>query len=156
METTKMMKIASLIVLSSLFTACASDSGPTYSQSSIGQVSNVETGKILDIKKVNIKGTSETGERVGGMAGGFAGAFAGRGGMLTHIAGAVGGAVVGGVAGGVTQDAITSDEAYQFIVQKTGGATVAILQTDDDNLKVGDMVTILASGNDTRIVPIGS
>lgn len=141
----------SLISLS--LTACSSTSEPTYSGNSIGQVSNVESGTIIAIEKVNIKGTHETGERVGAIAGGLGGAFAGGGSMLTHIAGSIGGAVVGGLAGAATQDVLTSGEAYQFIIKKPSGQTISVLQTDDSNLKVGDNVTILLSGNNTRIIP---
>jgi len=151
-----MKKVIILFNIIVLLASCSTNDGPTYSAKNIGQVSQVQTATILSIEKIHIKGTSETGERVGGLAGGFAGGFAGGGSVLTHIAGAVGGAVIGGIAGGVTQDAITSDTAYQFIVQENDSKPIAVLQTDDNDLKVGDKVTILYSGNSTRIIPMNT
>jgi outer membrane lipoprotein SlyB len=135
-----------------LLSGCASDS-PSYSANSIGQVSNIEQGKIIDIQKVNIKGKDNVGSRVGGLAGGLGGALAGSGGMLTSIAGSIGGAIVGGIAGGATEKVLTSSEAYQFVIQLKDGKSIAVLQEEVKGLNIGDNVTILASGNNTRIIP---
>ena len=135
-----------------LLTGYAND-GPSYSANSIGQVSDVKQGKIIDIQKVNIKGKDSMGSRVGGMAGGLGGALAGSGNTLTRIAGSVGGAVVGGIAGGATEKALTSSQAYQFIIQLKDGKSIAVLQEEIKGLNIGDDVTILASGNNTRIIP---
>lgn len=145
----------SVFVFSLLLTSCSS-TDPNYSANSVGQVSQVEQGKILDIQKVNIKGSNNVGVRVGGLAGGLGGALAGSGNMLTSIAGSIGGAVVGGIAGGATEEAVTSSKGYQFTIKLNNGKTFAILQEDDNSLKVGDHVTIYMSGNNTRIVPAKS
>lgn len=136
-------------------TSCSS-TDPSYSANSVGQVSQVEQGKILDIQRVNIKGSNNVGARVGGLAGGLGGALAGSGNMLTSIAGSIGGAVVGGIAGGATEEAVTSSKGYQFTIKLDSGKTLAILQEDNNNLKIGDNVTIYMSGNNTRIVPTQS
>ncbi|APC90898.1 MULTISPECIES: hypothetical protein [Francisella] len=141
------------LLLCFLLTNCTS-SAPSYSANSIGQVSQVEQGKIIDIQQVNIKGSDNIGAQLGGLGGAFGGAFAGAGaGMLTSIAGSIGGAIVGGIAGGVTEDAITSSKGYQFTIKLHSGRIIAILQEDKHNLNIGDQVTIYMSGNNTRIVP---
>lgn len=145
--------IFTIIISVFLLTGCASDN-PSYSASSIGQVSNVEQGKIIDIQKVNVKGKDNVGARVGGLAGGLGGALAGSGNMLTSIAGSIGGALVGGVAGGATEKAVTSSTAFQFVIKLTNGKSIAVLQEDSKGLNIGDEVTIFESGNNTRIVPI--
>lgn len=151
-----MKKIFLLIMIPiALLTSCASD-GPSYSANSIGQVSNIEQGKIIDIQVVNIKGNDNVGSRVGGMAGGLGGALAGSSNMLTSIAGSIGGAIVGGIAGGAAEKALTSSQAYQFVIQLKDGKSIAVLQQENKGLNVGDEVTILASGNNTRIVPLTS
>ncbi|AJI47036.1 hypothetical protein IB633_10090 [Francisella philomiragia] len=142
-----------LIFLSLLILSGCSTSEPSYSASSVGQVSQVKQGKIIDIQQVHIKGSDNVGARVGGLAGGLGGALAGSGNMLTSIAGSIGGAVVGGIAGGATEDAITSSKGYQFTIQLSNGETLAVLQEDKHGLNIGDEVTIYMSGNNTRIVP---
>ncbi|MBK2095839.1 hypothetical protein [Francisella philomiragia] len=143
-----------LIFLSLLILSGCSTSEPSYSASSVGQVSQVKQGKIIDIQQVKIKGNSNIGAQIGGLGGAFGGAFAGAGaGMLTSIAGSIGGAIVGGIAGGATEDAITSSKGYQFTIQLSNGETLAILQEDKHGLNIGDEVTIYMSGNNTRIVP---
>lgn len=141
-----------ILSLCVFLTNCAS-SGPTYSSSAVGQVSQVAQGKIIDIQQVNVKGSENIGSRVGGLAGGLGGALAGSGNMLTSIAGSIGGALVGGVAGGATEKAITSSKAYQFAIELNNGKTIAVLQQDDNDIKIGDKVKIFVSGNNTRIVP---
>ncbi|AHB97865.1 membrane protein [Francisella orientalis] len=138
-----------LIFLSLLILSGCSTSEPSYSASSIGQVSQVKQGKIIDIQQVHIKGSDNVGARVGGLGG----ALAGSGNMLTSIAGSIDGAVVGGIAGGATEDAITSSKGYQFTIQLSNGETLVILQEDKHGLNIGDEVTIYMSGNNTRIVP---
>ncbi len=143
-----------LIFLSLLILSSCSTSEPSYSANSVGQVSQVKQGKIIDIQQVHIKGSSNIGAQIGGLGGAFGGAFAGAGaGMLTSIAGSIGGAIVGGIAGGATEDAITSSKGYQFTIQLNNGDTLAILQEDKHGLNIGDQVTIYMSGNNTRIVP---
>ena len=46
-------------------------------------------------------------------------------------------------------------QAYQFIIQLNDGKSIAVLQEEVKGLSVGDDVTILASGNNTRIIPQG-
>ena len=144
-----------VFLFSLLLTSCSS-TDPSYSANSVGQVSQVEQGQILDIQKVNIKGSDNAGARVGGLAGGLGGALAGGGNIFTSIAGSIGGAIVGGLAGGATEKAITSSKGYQFTIKLNNGKSFAVLQKNDNNLKVGDKVTIYLSGNSTRIVPAKS
>ena len=141
-----------LLSLCFLLTNCSS-SAPSYSANSVGQVSQVEQGQIIDIQQINIKGSDNIGARVGGLAGGLGGALAGSGNIFTSIAASIGGAIVGGIAGGVTEDAITSSKGYQFTIKLDSGRTIAILQEDKHYLNIGDQVTIYMSGNNTRIVP---
>ncbi|AJC48540.1 hypothetical protein IB642_07120 [Allofrancisella guangzhouensis] len=150
-----MKKICSIILLTtiSVILVSCSSPGPSYSANSIGQVSQVEQGKIIDIQKVNIKGQDNIGTQIGGFAGGLGGALAGGGSTLGRIAGSIGGAIVGGIAGGVTEKTLTSSEAYQFTIQLRDDKTIAVLQENDKNLHIGDEVTILFAGNNTRITP---
>lgn len=148
----KKLIATSLLFPALLLTGCSS-TGPNYSASSVGQVSQVEQGEVINIQQVNVKGSDNIGAQVGGLAGGLGGALAGSGNMLTSIAGSIGGSIVGGLAGGVTERAITSSKAYQFTIKLNNGNTIAVLQQDDNNIQPGDKVTIYMSGNNTRIAP---
>ncbi|MFV9925002.1 hypothetical protein A2G94_02860 [Francisella endosymbiont of Ornithodoros moubata] len=148
----KKFALICLLSLCFLLTNCSS-STPNYSANSIGQVSQVEHGQIIDIQQVNIKGSDNIGARVGGLVGGLGGALAGSGNVFTSIVASIGGAIVGGIAGGVTEDTITSSKGYQFTIKLDSGRTIAILQEDKHDLNIGDQVTIYMSGNNTRIVP---
>ncbi|OEZ33491.1 hypothetical protein AS144_02940 [Francisella endosymbiont of Amblyomma maculatum] len=141
-----------LLSLCFLLTNCSS-SAPSYSANSIGQVSQVEQGQIIDIQQVNVKGSDNIGARVDGLAGGLSGALAGSGNVFTSIAASICGVIIGGIAGGVTEDAITSSKGYQFTIKLDSGKTIAILQEDKHDLNIGDQVTIYVSGNNTLIVP---
>ncbi|ALB02080.1 membrane protein [Francisella persica ATCC VR-331] len=149
-----MRKFIWICLLSSCFllTNCSS-SAPSYSANSVGQVSQVEHGQIIDIQQINIKGFDNIGVRIGGLAGGIGGALAGSGNVFTSVAASIGGAIVGGIAGGVTEDAITSSKGYQFTIKLDSGRTIAVLQEDKHDLNIGDQATIYMSGNNTRIVP---
>lgn len=148
----KLIFTSMLMVLLSILTGCSS-TGPSYSANSVGQVSQVEQGEVMNIQQVTIKGSDNVGARVGGLAGGLGGALAGSGNMLTSIAGSIGGSIVGGLAGGATEKAVTSSKAYQFTIKLDDGSSIAVLQEDDNGIKAGEKVTIYISGNNTRIVP---
>lgn len=149
----KKLITTSLLLLSTLLLTGCSSNGPSYSANSVGQVSQVEQGEVINIQQVNIKGSDNIGAQVGGMAGGLGGALAGSGNMLTSIVGSIGGSIVGGLAGSATERAVRSSKAYQFTIKLNNGNSIAVLQQDDNNIQSGDKVTIYMSGNNTRIVP---
>ena len=80
-----------LLSLCFLLTNCSS-AAPSYSANSVGQLSQVEQGQIIDIQQINIKGSHNIGARVGGLAGGLGGDLAGSGNVFTSIAASIGGA----------------------------------------------------------------
>lgn len=116
-----------------------------YSRSDMGRVSTIMKGTIVDIREVNINGTnSGVGAGAGAIAGATAGSAAG-GGDRAGIIGAVGGAVVGGVAGALAEDSLTSGIAYEFLIEQENGQTVGVVQSNDQNLVVGEKVMIVRS-----------
>ena len=64
---------------------------------------------------------------------------------LGAVIGAIGGAVVGGVVGAVTEEALTRAGAVEFIIKQENGQSIAVVQTNEDNLVVGDKILILRS-----------
>lgn len=141
-----------LIFSSVLLFACAAPSktGSTYSQPDMGRVATVMSGTVLGIREVNISGTSSVGSAAGAGVGAVAGSTAGDS-IEASIAGAIVGAVAGAVAGGAAEGAATKGTASEFIIKQENGQTIAIVQTNEDNIQVGDKVLILRSGT-TKVV----
>ncbi len=130
---------------------CSMHSGSTYERGEMGSPQYFKQGVILSIRDVEIKGTeSGAGAVVGATAGGLAGSTLG-GSTATRALGAVGGAVVGGLLGHATEDLITSGTASEFIIQPDKGEPYAVVQVNDEELKAGERVLIMDSGN-IRIV----
>lgn len=126
-------------------------SANTYSRNQTMQTANVQKGKIVSFRTVEYSGTkSGVGAGAGAVAGGVAGSFIG-GGWRSNALGAVGGAVAGGVAGSAAEEAITSGQAVEFIVQLDNGQTIAVVQKNEDNLAAGERVMVLQGGS-TRII----
>ncbi len=131
--------------------SCSMHSGSTYERSEMGSPQYFKKGVILSIREIEIKGTeSGAGAVVGATAGGLAGSTLG-GGTATRALGAVGGAVIGGLLGHATEDLITSGTASEFIIQPDKGKPYAVVQVNDEELKAGERVLIMDSGN-IRIV----
>lgn len=149
-----MKKIVSLLVIGVMAVGLAAcgigNTNTMYARGEIGKQGEVEWGKIIAMTNIEVEGQeSGLGLLGGGALGGIAGhAFGkGHGQALTTVAGAVGGAV----AGTMTEKAITKDTAWEFIVQKTNGKTVPVVQTNELNLRVGDEVLLAIVNGKTRI-----
>ena len=82
--------------------------------------------------------------------GGLAGSTLG-GNTATRALGGLGGAVIGGIVGHKTENILTGDDASEFIVQPDKGDPYAIVQVNNEELKVGERVLIIESGK-LRIV----
>lgn len=126
------------------------ETNSTYSRYDIGQQAQVQYGTIISMRPVNIKGTSTVGTIGGAVAGGAAGSMIG-GNTAVNIIGATGGAIVGGVIGNATEQAITKDTAYEFIIRKQNGQTVAVVQSNENHFRVGDNVILTVTDGTTRI-----
>ena len=132
--------------------ACqTSNTNTTYNRSSIGHRGPTYIGKIIAMNDVNVEGTSGVGTVAGAVAGGAAGSMLG-GNTAINVIGAVGGAVLGGVVGGATEKAISDGTAIEFLVElKYNGQVVAIVQSNELNLRVGDQVVVVEIDGENRI-----
>ncbi len=142
------IKFLSVILLCSVgIQACTQKvtNSTSYARSEMGRVSTIMKGVILDIREVNITGTnSGIGAGAGAIAGGTAGSSVGGNGR-SNIIGAVGGAVIGGIAGAAAENAATSGVAYEFVVEQDNGQIIGIVQSNEQNLAVGEKVLISRS-----------
>jgi outer membrane lipoprotein SlyB len=120
----------------------------------IGRTGAVSTGTIVAMRPVEVRGTSGIGTPVGAIAGGVAGSAIG-GGWRANALGAIGGAVVGGIAGSAIERGVTGGTAMEFIIRDDRGREMAVVQTNEDRLVVGDRVRIVQSDR-TRITRIAS
>ena len=137
--------ILTFAVLQISLGGCAVHSGSSYTRPEMGRAATVMKGVILALRDVQISGTnSGIGAGAGAGAGAIGGATAG-GDAPGAAVGAIAGAVVGGVVGAVSEDALTRAGAVEFIIKQGNGQTVAVVQTNEENLAVGDKVLILRS-----------
>ena len=148
----RMSKIFILIfLLVGIFSGCSLHSGSTYERGEMGSPAYFKKGVILSVREVTIKGTeSGAGATAGAVAGGLAGSTLG-GSTATRALGGLGGAVIGGIIGHATENLITSGDASEFIVQPDEGEPYSIVQVNDEELKAGERVLIIESGQ-LRIV----
>lgn len=144
---------ASLMILLALTACGVGETNTTYSRSNIGQTARVSFGTILSMRQVQIEGTSGVGTLGGAVAGGAAGSMMG-GNTAVNVIGAVGGAIVGGVIGNATEQAVTKDTAFEFIIQKQNGQTISVVQTNEEHLRVGDRVLLSTSPDGTTRIQL--
>lgn len=142
---------AAALIAATTLAGCAPTSSNTYSREQLNQAAIVETGRIVSMRTVPVETSGRTGTLVGAGVGGVAGSFVG-GDWRSNLLAGIAGAVVGGVAGNAAERAATASNATEFIVEVDGGGTIAVVQTNDDALRVGDRVTILR-GQQTRLTP---
>ncbi len=142
---------AAALIAAIALAGCAPTGGGTYSREQLNQAAIVETGRIVSMRTVPVQTSGQTGTLVGAGLGGVAGSFIG-GDWRSNLLAGIAGAVVGGVAGNAAERAVTASNATEFIVEVDGGGTIAVVQTNDDALRVGDRVTILR-GQQTRLTP---
>ncbi len=146
-----MKKILFNILICLTLSACGiGETNSTYSRYNIGQQALVQYGTIISIRPVNIEGTSTIGTIGGAVAGGAAGSMIG-GNTAVNIIGATGGAIVGGIIGSAAEQAVTKDTAYEFIIRKQNGQTIAVVQSNEDRFRVGDNVILTTINGTTRI-----
>ena len=148
----KMIRVLLVILLASLAAGCLKPQGAsTYSRQQMGRAASVIEGTIISIRAVDISGTSSgVGSGAGAAAGAVGGSYAG-GDARTAVLGAIGGAVVGGIAGAVAESEATRTKASEFLISLENGDKIAIVQVNEQNLKVGDDILLLKSDR-VRIV----
>jgi outer membrane lipoprotein SlyB len=130
------------LALLALIPACAPrETGSTVPSAALGGQAYVSYGTIVGSRPVQVRGSGGIGTVGGAVAGGIAGSFIG-GDTRSNLLGALGGAVLGGLAGGAAERGVTGGQAIEFIVREDGRGDVAIVQTNEDELQVGDRVVI--------------
>ena len=123
----------------------------TYQRGQIGKRGSTSTGTIVSMEVIDVAGTDGVGTLAGGVAGAAAGSMIG-GNTAVNIIGGVGGAVLGGVLGNAAEKAITSDTAFEFLVQEDkSGDVISVVQSNELGLQPGDHVILVEIDGVTRI-----
>jgi outer membrane lipoprotein SlyB len=138
----KFLAIASVLLVA----ACqnTNNTNTTYEAGQIGQASEVSSGKIVSMRAVKLNRDNTVGTAGGAIVGGALGSQIG-GNDAVGVAGAVGGAILGGMIGSEVENAISNTDGIEFIVKKTDGKTIAVVQTNEEGLRIGDKVLIIDS-----------
>ncbi len=149
------MKKAAVVLflpLAIMLAGCTSRIGANeYSVSGTGQVNRALKGTILSVRTVNVESENGAGTLIGGAAGGVAGSTIGKG-STANILGAIGGAVIGGMVGDAAQGALSSQTAYEYVIQLDNGSLVTLTQGTDIVLHPGQKCIVIY-GNPSRIIP---
>ena len=140
--------------LAPLFAACAlllavpacapANTGSTVAARDLGRAAHVSYGTIVSSRPVQVAGSSGVGTLAGAAAGATAGSFIG-GDTRSNILAGLGGAIVGGIAGTAIERSATGGTATEFVVREERGGDIAVVQTNEEGLQVGDRVAISRS-----------
>lgn len=144
------------LALVGTLTACNGSSGgvqPGVVNTSAAGGYRGETGRVINIREVPIRGSGSSGVSDGTVIGGGLGAVGGAviGGATTNsVGGAVVGGLLGAVAGGIAGTAIDQNATRRGIevtVQRDDGQRVTVAQADDGDVQMGDRVAIVYDRN---------
>jgi outer membrane lipoprotein SlyB len=133
----------SVLVLAGALAACApAAQNSTVSPYAVGAQGYVTYGTIVGTRPVTVTGTrSGLGLGAGAISGGLIGSTVGRG-WQANTLGGVAGALIGGLAGAAIEEGVTSGQAVEFTIQEDGGQPIAVVQTNELALQVGERVAI--------------
>ncbi|MFC0409924.1 outer membrane lipoprotein [Roseomonas elaeocarpi] len=141
------------LALGGSLVACApQNTGATYSSAALGVPATVTYGVIKGTRPVVVQNNQTgigtvAGAGLGGVAGSFIGGHSTRG----NILGALGGAVVGGLAGNAIERGAGTGNAIEFVIGQDNGPDITVVQTNEENLQVGDRVFISYGADRARI-----
>lgn len=142
-----------LVIMVAFMSACATTDmgGNVYSRDLARSPQTVKLGTIVALKEVRIEGTkSGVGAVSGGVLGAVLGNTVGSGSGKTVAQ--VGGAVAGTYAGSKVEEAISSQKAWEIIVEYPEGEAVAIVQGATEVWSVGEKVRVLKANDGTMRV----
>lgn len=122
--------------------ACApANTGSTIAARDMGRAASVSFGTIVRAREVQVAGTTGVGTLAGAAAGATAGSFIG-GDTRSNILAGIGGAIIGGIAGSAIERGATGGTAVEFVVREDRGGDIAVVQTNEEGLQVGDRVMV--------------
>jgi outer membrane lipoprotein SlyB len=134
--------MAALVLVATVPACAPANTGSTVSARGLGGAAHVSYGTIVGSRPVQVQGGGTGVGTIGGAAaGGIAGSFIGGDWRSRALAG-LGGALVGGLAGTAVERGASSGHAIEFIVREDRGGDIAVVQTNEEGLQVGDRVVV--------------
>lgn len=133
--------------------------GSDYGIGGVGEFSETYSGTIASKRVVRLSAKKTGGDNtpgIGALAGAGVGALAGSqiGYGKGAIAAAVAGGLLGGVGGHYAEDALTTQDGFEYGVRLDDGRLITVTQGGEPNLGVGQRVNVIKSGRDrSRVVP---
>lgn len=139
----RFLSLAAALALVVVVPACApANTASTVPAGALGTAASVSFGTIVGSRPVQVSGGSGGLGAVGGaVAGGVVGSTIGGDWRARTLAG-VGGALLGGLAGSAVERGVGSGQAVEFVVREDRGGDIAVVQTNEDALQVGERVMI--------------
>jgi outer membrane lipoprotein SlyB len=155
-----MKKISAFLSVCLLFIyACNANNPRVVSQNDVSQVQQVETGKILDVQPVVIKGDDKNNV-IGAVIGGLVGAVGANEASGKNMKGLITilGAGAGAVLGSVIPAKLGEHNGYQYTILKDGDSKAfsvaqGKLNDNDPGYKVGDKVIVIIGIDSVRVLP---
>lgn len=151
MNVNRIFKI-SVAAMAVLLAGCTSDySGNRYDSPSIGEVQRTDKGRVISLRRVELKPeNSMAGTALGAVGGGIVGSAFGGGHakLMTATAGAIAGGVAGNAIATRVQDGI------EYTIQLDNNSIVTIAQAPTPAISVGQRVHVVYSQKGrSRVVP---
>lgn len=163
------MKKVLLVALTALplsLTNCAPKlGGSDYAMADVGANSTSLKGSIISMRVININASQPNqpgvGAGVGAVSGAVLGSTIGKG--KGSVVSAVAGGLLGGVGGHFAEQALTSQEGFEYTVQLDNGEVKTIAQGAEPRMSVGQRVIVVLNNKGTmgqaarsRVIPDNS
>lgn len=133
-----------MIVFCLINSGCTRDlASGSYDAFTIGESAKTYEGTVTSKRKVNIKDDLGDGALIGAGAGTIAGNNVGKG--KGNIAGTAGGLIVGAIVGNMIDESLHNQEGIEYVVKIKGGKLRTVVQSGDEDFKVGQKVYLIES-----------
>ncbi len=144
-----------------MISGCAREiSSNVYSDTHVGEASRTFRGMVVSVREVEVTNAEKlqentTGMGVGALAGGVGGYQIGKG--RGQVAATAAGAILGAVAGAYAEKALSSQTAFEYIVELSNGEMRTVVQGKDTKYAPGQRVLLIVGQQGrSRIIPDSS
>ncbi|MBN9412725.1 MAG: glycine zipper 2TM domain-containing protein [Candidatus Paracaedimonas acanthamoebae] len=141
-----------------MLSGCAREiSSNVYSERHVGEASRTFRGIVVSVREVEVTNAEKlqengTGIATGALAGGVVGHQFGAGGG--NVAATAAGAILGAVAGAYAEKSLSSQNAFEYIVELSNGEMRTVVQGKDTQYAPGQRILlIVGQSGRSRIIP---
>ena len=119
-------------------------SQPIYTRYDLGKMSIVNLGIVVDASIIQLRGTTDTGWRVGTAAGGLNALNSGTTSTESIVLRVLGGALVGAA----VESSLTKGQAFEYLIRRDDGKLISTLNRS--RLSIGDCLMIRTDPSNSR------